>query len=66
MSSEDLSPLLQQIQQKGQAIGPDDEQGRQALLSAARALVAALENPAERLGRMSWHEVKLGNPHFET
>lgn len=57
MSTQDLLPLLQQIQQKGQNVVPDDESERQALSSASRAFVSALETPAERVVRMSWHEV---------
>lgn len=40
-----LAGLLEQIQVKGQAV--TDEYERQNLLSAARALVSALESPVE-------------------
>jgi flagellar hook-associated protein FlgK len=57
MSAQNLFPVLQQIQQNIQSIGPNDQQARQVLLKAARALVSALETPTERLTRMSYYEV---------
>jgi hypothetical protein len=51
----DLTGLLEQIHVIGQAV--TDEHGRQTLLSAARALVSALESPVERIIRLSWHNV---------
>ena len=55
----DITSLLQDIQAKGKAIEPNDDRSRQALLASAKALVSALESPAERLAKISWHEVSL-------
>jgi hypothetical protein len=54
-----LTSLLQDIQAKGKEIEPNDDQSRQALLASAKALVSALESPAERIAKISWHEVSL-------
>jgi hypothetical protein len=55
----DVTSLLQDIQAKGKEIEPNDDRSRQALLASAKALVSALESPAERIAKISWHEVSL-------
>jgi hypothetical protein len=55
----DVTSLLQDIQAKGNEIELKDDQSRQALLASAKALVSALESPAERIAKISWHEVSL-------
>ncbi|MBE7179680.1 MAG: hypothetical protein INR71_00445 [Terriglobus roseus] len=53
-----ISSILDSIRQQGQSfVGNAGEQARQALLHQARQLVASLESPAERLGRMNYLEV---------
>lgn len=55
----DITSLLQDIQAKGKEIKPNDDQSRQALLASTKALVSALESPAERIAKISWYEVSL-------
>ncbi|KAF2096919.1 S-adenosyl-L-methionine-dependent methyltransferase [Rhizodiscina lignyota] len=59
MGSPEIPSLLQEIQQEVQVLKQGDEQSRQALLDSARALVSALESPAERVARISFHEPTL-------
>ena len=53
----DVTSLLQDIQAKGKEIESNNERSKQALLASAKALVSALESPAERIAKISWHEV---------
>jgi hypothetical protein len=55
----DVTSLLQDIHAKGKEVEANDDQSRQALLASAKALVSALESPAERIAKISWHEVSL-------
>lgn len=58
MPSPDVTSLLQEIHQEGQAFNSNDDQSRQALLDSARALVSALELPVERVGRICYVEAR--------
>lgn len=51
-----VSSLVKDISEKGQDIDLNDDQATQALLASARALVANLESPAERIAKISFQE----------
>lgn len=59
-STQDVSREAQSVQEDIQNLsrvsGGDDQVQRQALLSSARKLVAALETPGHMVARMSWEE----------
>jgi len=62
MSSQpEMQELLRDIRQKAQAFTRNggEEGSRRAVLASARALIAALETPAEVLRRMNWFEVSV-------
>ncbi|KAK6400874.1 hypothetical protein LTR81_023915 [Elasticomyces elasticus] len=57
MASPKITQLLAQVASTG--VQAATASGRNAALSAARSLVAALETPAERITRMSWYDPLL-------
>ncbi|KAK4899973.1 hypothetical protein LTR27_002736 [Elasticomyces elasticus] len=57
MATSNIAQLLTQVASTG--LQATTASGRNAALSAARSLVAALESPAERIARMSWYDPLL-------